>query len=80
LKKGHETLKDKKVIIKEFAAWLDVVFLIPGMVLMAIGVFKIYIPAGYIMAGLCFIALAFFIGKKQADIKEQADIKKTGRW
>jgi len=58
--------KNKKRVSTYLAAWLDVIFLIPGMVCITIGVFKIYIPAGDIMMGLCFIALAFFIGKKQA--------------
>jgi len=43
---------------------LDDMLLIIGVILLAIGVFKIYIPAGYIVLGICFIAFAFFIAKK----------------
>ncbi len=41
----------------------DIIALI-GITLLAIGVFKIYIPAGYITLGICFMALAFFMGKR----------------
>lgn len=44
----------------------DAIFLILGYVCLAIGVFLIYIPAGWITVGLCFLALAFFVAKKQA--------------
>jgi uncharacterized membrane protein SirB2 len=43
---------------------VDDILLIIGIVLLAIGVFKIYVPAGYITLGICFIAFAFFIAKK----------------
>jgi hypothetical protein len=45
---------------------MDIVFLFAGMGLISAGVFLIYKPAGYIMTGLCCLALAFFIAKKQA--------------
>lgn len=51
---------------KRLASWLDVFLLLPGMAFIVVGVFLIYRPAGYIVLGLCFIALAFFIAKKQA--------------
>jgi len=60
-------LKKKINILKCLGVWLDVFLLLPGMVFLSIGTFKIYIPAGYLMIGLCFIALAFFVAKKQAD-------------
>lgn len=44
---------------------LDDIFLIIGISLLAVGVFKIFIPAGYIILGICFIAFAFFIAKKK---------------
>jgi predicted tellurium resistance membrane protein TerC len=40
------------------------ILLIIGIVLLTIGVFKIFIPAGYITLGICFITFAFFIAKK----------------
>jgi uncharacterized membrane protein YiaA len=52
--------KISKIILK----CIDDILLIIGIVLLAIGVFNIYIPAGYITLGICFIAFAFFIAKK----------------
>ena len=52
--------------VKVLGAVLDILFLIPGMGLVAYGISMIYIPAGFITAGLCLSALAFFIAKKQA--------------
>jgi hypothetical protein len=43
---------------------LDDISLVLGTILLSIGVFKIFIPAGYIILGICFIAFAFFIAKK----------------
>lgn len=45
--------------------WLDLVLLLAGMVLIAWGVFLIYVPAGYIISGFCCIANALLIAKKQ---------------
>jgi len=42
----------------------DDILLVIGIILLAIGAFKIYAPAGYITLGICFIAFAFFIAKK----------------
>ena len=55
----------KKNSWQRLAAWLDVILLVAGMALISIGVFQIDIPAGYIVTGGCFIALAFFVGKQQ---------------
>lgn len=44
----------------------DIIF-ISGIVLLSIGVFKVYLPAGYIVLGICFIAFAFFIARKSAE-------------
>jgi hypothetical protein len=80
-------MKDKlQLVIKDLAKWLsaiflhagDVVFLIFGFICISIGAFIIYIPAGWITLGLCFLALAFFIGKKQVDIETQEVTMK--RW
>lgn len=46
---------------------IDDIVLIIGIILLSIGVFKIFIPAGYITLGVCFIAFAFFIAKKERD-------------
>jgi len=59
-------MKRKKGILKLFASWLDVAFLILGMASITGGVFLIFRPAGFIILGLCLVALAFFVAKKQA--------------
>jgi hypothetical protein len=46
--------------------WIDVMLLILGMAFLILGVFLIYIPAGFITLGLCFAAMALLIAKKQA--------------
>jgi len=56
-------------IAKHLFEWLDVILLIVGMGLISAGAFQIYIPAGFAISGLCFLALAFFVGKKQAQRK-----------
>lgn len=56
----------KGLILKRIFAWLDVFLLLPGMASIAIGVFLIYQPAGFIVLGGCLIALAFFVANKQA--------------
>ena len=53
-------------VLKGIGRWLDVLFLFIGMAFLSIGVFKIYVPAGYITIGVCLTAVAFFIAKKQA--------------
>lgn len=53
----------KKKIWKRLAEWLDVIFLLPGMALLAYGTFQIFIPAGYILCGCCFIVMAIIFGK-----------------
>lgn len=56
----------KNSFMKRLAIWLDVIFLLPGMALISFGALLIFRPAGFIVIGVCFIVLAFFIGKKQA--------------
>jgi hypothetical protein len=46
--------------------WIDVILLSTGMVFLILGVFLIYIPAGFITIGLYFVAMAFLIAKKRA--------------
>jgi hypothetical protein len=53
----------KKSILKRLADGLDVIFLVPGMGLMAYGTFLIYAPAGFILCGCCLIAMAIIYGK-----------------
>jgi len=43
----------------------DDLLLLIGVVFLTYGVFKIYIPAGYITLGLLLIGLAFFIAQKR---------------
>lgn len=56
-----KAIKNVGVIILKI---LDDVLLIAGITLLSIGVFKIFIPAGYITLGICLITFAFFIAKK----------------
>ena len=53
-----------KKCIKILSKCVDDVLLIIGIILLSVGVFRIFIPAGYIVLGICFIAFAFFIAKK----------------
>jgi len=53
-----------KYILNLFLKVADDALLIIGIILIAVGVFKIFIPAGYIVLGICFTAFAFFIAKK----------------
>ena len=53
-----------KKYFKIITKCIDDILLIIGIILLSIGVFKIFIPAGYIVLGICFIAFAFFIARK----------------
>jgi len=53
-----------KKCIKILSKYVDDILLIIGIILLSVGVFEIFIPAGYIVLGICFIAFAFFIAKK----------------
>lgn len=53
----------KKILVFFLKLSDDILFAI-GMVLLSIGVFKIFIPAGYITLGICFIIFAFLIAVK----------------
>lgn len=46
-----------------FSKLLDDILFIAGFILLSIGAFKIFIPLGYIVLGICLIAFAFFIAK-----------------
>ncbi|SKC62406.1 hypothetical protein [Maledivibacter halophilus] len=61
IKKRLKSIRNLGTLILKL---IDDIFLILGMALLSIGVFKIFIPAGYITLGICFIAFAFFIAEK----------------
>lgn len=58
------TRKVFKIIENALLKCIDDILLVAGIILLSKGVFLIYIPAGYITLGICFIAFAFFIAKK----------------
>ena len=66
---GSRTVNKKKNRFQRLDKWLDAVFMLPGMVLVTYGVFQLSRPAGFIVAGVCCIALAFFTAAKQAGDK-----------
>lgn len=43
----------------------DDILLFIGIILISIGVFKIYIPAGFIALGICIIAFAFMLARSE---------------
>jgi predicted tellurium resistance membrane protein TerC len=45
--------------------YFDDVLLFIGIALISVGVFKIYIPAGYIILGICIIAFAFIYARSK---------------
>ncbi|WP_157047243.1 hypothetical protein [Alkaliphilus metalliredigens] len=51
--------------LKKIVSFLEDILFIVGITLFSIGVFKIYIPAGFIVLGICFIAGAYFIAKRR---------------
>lgn len=53
-----------KVLSNTFLKYIEDILFLTGIILLAIGVFKIFIPAGYIVLGICMIAFAFFIAKR----------------
>ncbi|MCM3455434.1 hypothetical protein M3685_16030 [Heyndrickxia oleronia] len=53
--------------MKFILKYIDDLLLTIGLVLLSIGVFQIYLPAGYITLGICFIAIAYFYAKKEGD-------------
>ncbi|MBB6218192.1 hypothetical protein HNQ80_004332 [Anaerosolibacter carboniphilus] len=48
-----------------FMNYVDDMSLILGFTSVSVGVFKIYVPAGFIVLGICFMALAYFIAKRR---------------
>lgn len=54
-----------KKVLKIFIDFVDDISLVLGIYFLCKGIFKIYIPAGYISLGICLLALAFFIARKK---------------
>lgn len=59
----YKKIKNRLTNIKWVSVISDVL-LVLGIILITIGAYKIYIPLGYIILGICFLAFAFFIGVK----------------
>lgn len=53
-------------VLKKVTDYIDDILLLSGVTLLSIGVFKIYIPAGFISLGVCLIAFAFFYASSRA--------------
>lgn len=60
----NKALRAAGKTVKILMRFMDDIFLAAGIGLLAYGIFLIYVPAGYITLGICFLALAFFIAKK----------------
>lgn len=59
-------MKTLKKVIEVMLKLIDDILLIVGITLLSIGVFEIFIPAGYITLGICFITFAFYIARNSA--------------
>lgn len=58
-------LKESFVKINDIVSKiLDDIFLFIGITLLSIGVFSIYIPAGFITLGIYFIVIAYLVAKR----------------
>ncbi|MFC4389134.1 hypothetical protein ACFOZ1_15235 [Gracilibacillus marinus] len=55
----------KRKLLTKILLVTDDIFLMIGMLLVSFGFFKIYEPLGYIVSGLCFIALAYFFAQRR---------------
>lgn len=51
--------------IKFIPKILDDVLLVIGIYFLSIGVYEIYIPAGKITLGICFMVFAYFFAKRR---------------
>ena len=64
-KNGHCKVKDK---LKSLFRWADDLLFVFGAVCICIGVFLIYVPAGWIAIGVCGISSAVIISRwKEGD-------------
>ena len=52
-------------IIKTISLIADDVLLLVGVFLLSYGVFQIFVPAGYITLGICFISIAYLMAKRK---------------
>src|SRR5690554_3376237 len=60
------TKKTALGLVKGFALILDDILLVAGIACVARGVFMIYVPAGYIVLGLCLFGLAYLVAHRKA--------------
>lgn len=58
--------KTFKLLFKGLGLISDDILLIAGIVCVARGVFMIYVPAGYIVLGLCLFGLAYLVAHRKA--------------
>lgn len=56
-------------LVKGFALILDDLLLVAGITCITRGVFLIYVPAGYIMLGLCLFGMAYLIAYRKATVR-----------
>ena len=54
-----------KFIAKAISYVADDALLLIGVSSLSYGVFQIYIPAGHITLGICFIAIAYIVAKRK---------------
>ncbi len=54
-----------KKIIDFLHLIVDDVLLLLGVFFLSYGVFSIYVPAGHIILGACFIAIAYLMAKRK---------------
>lgn len=52
-------------ILKALSLIADDVVLVIGVTCLTFGVFQIYVPAGYIVLGLCFIVMAYLMATRK---------------
>jgi len=58
--------KTFKLLFKGLSLISDDILLIAGIVCVARGVFMVYVPAGYIVLGLCLLGLAYLVAHRKA--------------
>ncbi|WP_337969734.1 hypothetical protein [Virgibacillus salexigens] len=52
-------------MIKFINKYLDDILLLIGIALVSYGVFLFYIPLGFIILGICFLAIAYFYARSK---------------
>ena len=52
-------------VLKTLSLIADDVMLLIGATWLVYGVFQIYVPAGYIVLGLCFIVMAYLMATRK---------------